>query len=106
MAKTLPEQVAELRQLVVAYFKQEAVDPLKALGRFVAFGLAGSLLLGVGVIFLTVGGLRALQEETGRHLTGNWSWAPYLIVFGAIGIGIGGLALAMRNAARSGKEHA
>jgi hypothetical protein len=106
MAKKLPEQVAELRQLVVAYFKQEAVDPLKALGRFVAFGLAGSLLLGIGVIFLTIGGLRALQEETGDHLRGNWSWAPYLIVFGVIGIGIAGLALTMRGVMRNGEDHA
>ena len=96
MAKKLPEQVAELRQLVVAYFKQEAVDPLKALGRFVAFGAAGSLLLGVGVVFLTVGGLRALQEETGDHLTGNWSWAPYAIVFGVLAIGVALLAMTMR----------
>ena len=100
MAKKLPEQVAELRQLVVAYFKQEAVDPLKTLGRFVAFGLLGSFLLGIGVIFLTVGGLRALQEETGDHLTGNWSWAPYAIVCGVLVMGVGALVMTMRG----GKE--
>jgi len=100
MAKKLPDQVAELRELVVAYFKQEAVDPFKALGKFVAFGLAGSLLLGVGSIFLTVGGLRALQVETGDTFTGNWSWAPYAIMGAALAIGVGILVFAMT----SGKE--
>jgi hypothetical protein len=87
VAKKLPQQVAELRQLVTLYFKQEAVDPLKALARFVAFGVAGSLLLGVGVVFLTVAGLRAAQEETGDNLDGNWSWAPYTIVGAVLVIG-------------------
>jgi hypothetical protein len=106
MAKKLPEQVAELRQLVVAYFRQEAVDPLKALVRFVLMGVAGSVLLGVGVVFLTVGGLRALQEETGDSLTGNWSWAPYAIVCGAIGIGLAFLAFTMRGIAKGKRDTA
>jgi H+/Cl- antiporter ClcA len=78
--KRLPEQVAELKTLLVDYFKQEAVDPLKALMRFVAFGVAGSFLLGVGVVFLTLAGLRAIQTETDGRLDGNWSWAPYVIM--------------------------
>jgi NO-binding membrane sensor protein with MHYT domain len=72
--------VSELWQLVVAYLKQETVVPLKALGRYLAFGVLGALLLGVGSVFLTLSGLRALQTETGDTFQGDWSWAPYAIV--------------------------
>jgi hypothetical protein len=75
------ETIRELKELVVAYAKQETVDPLKGLGRYVAFGIAGALLIGTGVVFLAIGALRALQGDHGhRHFTGNWSWAPYAIV--------------------------
>ena len=50
---------------------------IKALGRFVGFGVAGSLMLGVGIVLIVLGGLRALQTETDRHLTGHLSWLPY-----------------------------
>jgi hypothetical protein len=84
-----PQQtIRELKELVIAYAKQETVDPLKGLGRYVAFGLAGALLLGTGVTFLAVGALRALQgDHDGPHFTGNWSWAPYaIVVIGALAI--------------------
>lgn len=77
--KTLPTLVAELWDLVVAYVKQETVEPLRGLGRFVAWGLAGAVLTGTGTVFLLLAALRALQEETGDTFTGNWSWAPYAI---------------------------
>jgi hypothetical protein len=86
----LPQAVAELWDLVVAYFKQETTVPLQKLGRVVGLGVAGSLLLGLGVVALTVGALRLLQEETGETFTGDWSWAPYgivtvaLLILGAI----------------------
>ena len=76
----LPQVIAELWELVVAYFKQETLAPLQQLVRVVALGLAGALLLGFGVVCVTVGGLRLLQEETGSTFTGNWSWAPYAIM--------------------------
>jgi hypothetical protein len=76
--KSLPTLVEELWSLVVAYAKQETVGPLKGLLRFVAFGLAGSLLLGLGVVLLVLGGLRALQTETDAHFTGKLSFLPYL----------------------------
>ena len=78
--KSLPTLASELWDLVRAYAKQETVEPLKGLGRFIAFGLAGSALLGIGLVLLAVAGLRALQTETGSTFDGNWSWAPYLIV--------------------------
>jgi hypothetical protein len=73
--------VAELKDLVVAYAKQETIGPLRNIGRFVAFGVAGSTFLSVGLLLLALGGLRALQTETGDRFTGDWSWAPYLITF-------------------------
>lgn len=72
--------VVELRELVVEYFKQETIVPLKQLRRYVVFGLLGALLLGLGAVFLGLAGLRALQSETDTALTGNWSWAPYAIM--------------------------
>jgi hypothetical protein len=95
---SLPQLVLELRDLVVAYFKQETLLPLKALGRYAAFGVGGALLLGFGVLFLGVGGLRALQTETGETFTGDWSWVPYLIV--VVGLLLGG---AVVWAARGGR---
>jgi hypothetical protein len=83
----LPQVVRELWELIVAYFKQETVVPLKQLGRYIAFGLLGALLLGFGVVLLAMSGLRALQEETGTTFTGNWSWAPYGILFVALLLG-------------------
>ena len=85
-SKGLPTLVQELWDLVVAYARQETIEPLKGLGRFVAFGVGGSLLVGIGVVLLLLAGLRALQEEATSTFDGNWSWAPYLIVLVVSGI--------------------
>ena len=37
-------------QLTLSYLKQETLEPLKGLGRFIAFGLAGSFAIAVGVV--------------------------------------------------------
>ena len=84
---SLPQLAIELRDLIVAYLKQETVVPLKQLGRYLAFGVAGSLLMGVGVILWSLGLLRLLQTQTGDTFAGDWSWVPYLIVFAALVIG-------------------
>jgi hypothetical protein len=99
----LPQLVLELRDLVVTYVKQETVVPLKQLGRYAGFGIGGALVLGLGVALLGVGGLRALQTETGDTFAGDWSWAPYLIVFAALLLG-GGLTWRTRRSWRARKE--
>jgi hypothetical protein len=76
-SKSIPQVVSELREMTVAYAKQETVEPLKGLGRFIAVGVPSFVLLGIGLVLLTLAGLRALQTETGSTFTGNWSWAPY-----------------------------
>ncbi len=86
---SLPQLASELRDLVTAYAKQETVEPLRGLLRWVAFGVAGSLLMGIGVVFLTLAGLRAIQENTGDTFTGDWTWVPYFIVTAALLVGAG-----------------
>ena len=93
--KSLPTLASELWDLVRAYAKQETVEPIKGLGRYVGFGLGGGVLLSVGLFLLALGGLRVLQEETGSAFQGNWSWAPYLIVVAVSGLIIGLLASRM-----------
>ena len=85
-SKPLPQQGLELKELVVAYFKQETTDELKGLARYVAFGLAAWILIGIGVVCAAVGLLRLLQEETGDAFKGIWSWAPYLMVVIILGV--------------------
>jgi len=77
--KPIPQLVTELWDLVVLYFKQETVVPLKSLGRYIGLGVLGSFLMGLGVVFCTVAALRALQV-TSDVFDGNWTWVPYLIV--------------------------
>ena len=102
--KSLPTLATELKDLVVAYAKQETVEPMKGVGRFVAFGLAGSILLAMGLVLLVLAGLRALQTETGTTFDGGWSFAPYLITLVGCGVVIGlakrGIGTAKRRAAR------
>ena len=103
MAEKPPqEQVRELKALLIAYFKQETVDPLKGLARYVGFGLLGALLMGTGICFVAIGGLRALQTQTGTTFTGNWSWAPYGITVVGL-LMIAGFAMLRARSPRSSR---
>jgi hypothetical protein len=77
-------------QLTVDYLKQETIEPLRGLGRFLYMGIAGSFFLAGGILLILVGVLRLLQTETGTALTGDWSWVPYavVIVLGLMVIGV------------------
>lgn len=93
-------------QLVIAYAKQETVDPVVKQVKTLGKGLAGAVLLALGTVLLAIGFLRALQTELGGggsavvayapltraaqpvssattygafgHLSGDWSWVPYM----------------------------
>ena len=102
--KSLPTQISELWQLVLAYFRQETVEPVRNLGRFVAFGVAGSLVLGLGVGLLLLATLRFFQTETGSAFTGHLSWVPYVIMV-LVSLVLAGAAMAGWSMTRpSGKE--
>ena len=86
----LPSHVQDLSKLVVAYVKQETVEPLKGLARFIGWGLGGSALIGVGLVILFLGVLRLLQDETGAAFRGTLSFMPYMITValcGAVALG-------------------
>jgi hypothetical protein len=72
-------QARDVIQLVVDYAKQETLGPLKGLGRFLLFGVAGAIALSIGTTLLLLALLRVLETETGTTFRGNWSWAPYLL---------------------------
>jgi hypothetical protein len=84
--KNIPQVATELWELSVAYAKQETVDPLRGLGRFLGYGFGGALLFALGSLLLAVSGLRALQTQTGSTFTGSLSWVPYLIVSAGVAL--------------------
>ncbi len=70
--------VNEVVNLIKAYAMQETVEPLKPIGKFVAFGAAGGILMGLGILLMSLAMLRGLQ--TVDFFDGNWSLLAYLAV--------------------------
>jgi hypothetical protein len=68
--------VTEFVELVLAYAKQETVDPVvkqvKALGK----GVAGAALLAIGTVLLAIGFVRALQTEFGGAAATRFAPVP------------------------------
>ncbi|MEA2974008.1 MAG: hypothetical protein QOG82_2466 [Actinomycetota bacterium] len=91
--------VSDLWQLVVAYFKQETLEPIKGLKRFVVWGLAGSLLVGLGSVMIVLGLLRLLQ--TFGTFDGNLSFFPYLV---ALAVATGGTLAAVSAGSKDRKK--
>ena len=81
--------VDEFVSLTVAYFKQETVDPIKALGRFIALGIAGGLMLAIGGGLLALAAIRCIQAEGGQHLSGSLTFIPYFGGVVVAGVGAG-----------------
>lgn len=75
--KSVPTLVIELKDLVIAYAKQETVDPMRSLLRFLLYGMIGAVFISIGVVLLALAILRCIQTETGVHLSGDLTWVPY-----------------------------
>lgn len=84
--RSVGDVVSEVWDLVRTYARQQTVDPLKGLLNFVKWGVIGSVLVGIGVLELTVAVLRAAQIEPGDSLDGNWTPVPYLITLVLAGV--------------------
>ena len=97
--KSTTETLSDLKDLLVDYAKQETITPLKGLGRYLGLGIPGAVLVSLGLVFLALSGLRAMQTET-SVFDGRWSWAPYLIVLVGLAVAIA-LAVAAIKRGRS-----
>ena len=71
--------IPELIDYFRSYVMQETVDPLRGVGRWLAFGAAGAFCLGLGLVIVLLGVLRVIQEEWDESSSGSWSWVAYLI---------------------------
>lgn len=60
-----------------AYVVQETVGPLRGLGRYLLFGLAGAIAVSVSIVLAALALMRALQSET-SVFGANWSFVPHL----------------------------
>lgn len=70
----IDEMVATLR----AYAVQETIGPLRGLGRYIAYGLAGAAFVSVALLLGAMGVLRLVQAEA-AVFADDWSFVPYLI---------------------------
>jgi hypothetical protein len=88
--KSVRELVPELLTLIIGYAKQETLGPLKQLGRYLVWGLAGAVLIALGALLLTLAVLRALQTELAGHLSGSLTWVPYAgaLLFSLLVVGL------------------
>lgn len=76
---SIQRDLEDIRDLFIQYVKEETIQPLKDLGRFVLWGTVGSVFVGFGFAMLLFAALRFLQEQF-RVLDGSLSWLPYLII--------------------------
>jgi hypothetical protein len=76
---SIQDTIRDLWRLLVSYGKQETIDPLRSLGRYLGYGFGGMALITLGVYLLVMSAMRALQSMTGDVFSGFWSWVPYLV---------------------------
>lgn len=84
--KPIAVVVGELWELLRAYAKQETIDPLRSIGHFLAWGVAGAFSLAIGVFFLALGGLRALQTEADTPWSGSLAYVIVLVGLAAVSV--------------------
>ncbi len=81
----LPSHAQDLVRLVIGYVKQETLEPVQNLKRFLKFGVSGTVAISIGLVLLFLGVLRLLQDETGRAFRGHLSFLPYVITVALAG---------------------
>lgn len=77
------QNAADVFETIKAYARQELLDPLAGMPRWLALGLLGSVFVAIGIVLLLLALLRGLQTETGTAFTGSLSWVPYAAAMAA-----------------------
>ncbi len=94
------EGAQEMQRLLVDYAKQETVEPLKTLGRYLGLGIAGALVMFMGVFFTGLATLRLLQSLDAFE-GGSWmSTLPYLVTIVVLALAIVLIYLSLSRARR------
>ena len=101
MARPNPvEGAQEVQQLLIDYAKQETIEPLKTLGRYLGLGIAGALVIFLGVFFVGLATLRLLQSLDAFE-GGSWmSTLPYVVTIAVLGLAIALIYLSLSRARR------
>ncbi|MGA9275374.1 hypothetical protein [Ilumatobacter sp.] len=71
--------LGEVIEFIKAYATQETVGPLKGVGRWLAYGAAAAFVMGLGLVLILLGILRAVQYEVDRLSSGSLSWLAYTV---------------------------
>lgn len=80
------DELKDVLRVAGRYLKQETLDPFRAIGMMILWGLIAALLGGSGFVLAGIGLLRLLQTETGTTFAGHLDWLPYVIVVVALGL--------------------
>ncbi|MGC8464915.1 MAG: hypothetical protein ACP5O0_03175 [Acidimicrobiales bacterium] len=80
-------QFFETVSVIIGYVKQETLGAMRPLGRYLAFGVSGAVLVTFGFALILLGILRLLQSETGSTFHAHLSWVPYLVTM-VVGVGM------------------
>lgn len=85
----IPKIASDLFDLAKRYLDQEAVQPLRTIGRYIGFSLGAGVLLGLGWVMLSIAGLRLASDL----LPAGVLWSSLAYVIGAAGAVIVSAAL-------------
>ncbi len=83
------DDIREIRELVTGYARQETLEPLKRLGGYLAWGLAGSICMFLGIVFVGIATLRLTQSIEVFDGSSWASLAPYTFALLVLAVLIG-----------------
>ncbi|CAB5008696.1 MAG: hypothetical protein EBY23_08635 [Actinobacteria bacterium] len=81
-----PSSQEDVLDLVVAYAKQETIEPLRGALRWILWGLASMAFICTGLVFIVLGVVRASQDVLGESFQQSWSFVSYFAGVLACGI--------------------
>lgn len=90
MASESRARDAEIVDLVVAYARQETIEPLRGAGRWILWGVVSMALVSVGMVLVALGLLRLVQDLSSGVFDGPWSFVPYVFgtMFAVVVVGV------------------